>query len=213
MSTDRSAAIALVAGTVAGLLTMALHPTGHDIVSNAATGDVNTLNMAVHSLALAGQPLLLAGLLALTHRLRDARALAVLAYVSFAFAVAAVMVAAVASGFLAPAAVAGFDGADATERTAMLNALHYTGQLNQAFARVHVIFSGVAIVLWSVAFIRTRELSRGLGVYGAIAGVAQAVGVLSGTLRLDIHGFGLVVLTQGVWLVLVARHLWRTRTM
>lgn len=190
---------------------MALHPTGHDLVTNASAGDANTLNMAVHALALAAQPLLLAGLLALTLRLRDARPLAVLAYVSFAFAVAAVMIAGVASGFLAPASVSGFGSADATERVAMLNALHYTGQINQAFARVHVIFSGLAIVLWSVAFIRAQELSRGLGMYGAVAGVAQVAGVLSGTLRLDIHGFGLVVLTQGVWMVLVARHLWRTR--
>lgn len=207
--TNRSAAIALVAGTVAGLITMALHPTGHDLVSNASAGGANTLNMAVHSLALLGQPLLLAGLLALTLRLRESRDLAVLAYICFALAVAAVMIAAVASGFLAPETVREVASADDAQRAAMLRDLHYTGELNQAFAKVHVVFSGIALLLWSVAIFRERAMSRGVAVLGALTGAFQGIGVVSGRLQLDIHGFGLVVLLQGIWMVWLARQLWR----
>lgn len=207
--TNRSAAFALIAGTIAGLITMALHPTGHDVVANASGGGANALNMAVHSLALFGQPLLLAGMLAVTLQLRASRDLAVLAYICFAFAVAAVMIAAVASGFLAPEMVRGIGDADDVRRTAMLDDLRSTGALNQAFAKVYVVFSGIALMLWSAAILRERTMARGLAVLGALTGVIQVIGVLTGWLRLDIHGFGLVVLLQGIWLIWLARHLWR----
>lgn len=207
--TNRSAAIALVAGTVAGLITMALHPTGHDVMSNAAAGRANTLNMAVHSLALLGQPLLLAGMLVVTLRLGAVRDVAVLAYVCFSFAMVAVLIAAVASGFLAPEMVREIAGADDRERAGMLNALHYTGALNQAFAKVHVVFSGIALLLWSTAMLREPAIPRAVAIFGLITGTLQVVGVLSGKLRLDIHGFGLVVLLQGIWMVWLARLLWR----
>ena len=42
MSTNRNAAIALVTGSLAGLVTMALHPTGRDVVHNASAGMSNT---------------------------------------------------------------------------------------------------------------------------------------------------------------------------
>src|SRR5690606_20077434 len=35
-----------------------LHPTGHDVISNAASGMANTLTTAVHALALVAQPLM-----------------------------------------------------------------------------------------------------------------------------------------------------------
>src|SRR5712671_3294624 len=100
MSNDRTAAIAIFAGIVCGLFTMALHPTGRDVVHNASAGTSNALVMAVHALALIGQPLLLAGTLQLTLRLR--RDLAVGGYAFFALASVAVVVAVVASGFISP---------------------------------------------------------------------------------------------------------------
>jgi hypothetical protein len=214
MSIDRtrqSAAAALVGGTIAGLITMALHPTGHDVVTNASGGGANTLNMAVHTLALLGQPLLLAGLLAFTLGVRRSRSLAVLAYVCFALAVAAVMIAAVASGLLAPAMVRDIAEADEAGRAAMIRDLHFTGAVNQAFARVHVIFSGLALALWGATIIRDGgpPAYRALGAFGLLAGLFPVMGVLTGRLRLDIHGFGLVVLLQGIWMVWLAWHLWR----
>ena len=205
----RSAALALVAGCLAGLATMVLHPTGHDVVRNASAGASNALNVAVHALALVAQPLLLAGTLALTLALRTRRDLAVGGYVFYAVAAVAVMVAAVASGFIAPATVRGLGEADAARRAGMLGALGYTGLVNQAFATVHVLLAGVAFLLWSWAVLAGGELPRGLGVYGIVLGLLHVAGIASGRLRLDIHGFGLVVLGQGVWLVWAAAALWR----
>ncbi|HEV7595197.1 MAG TPA: hypothetical protein VGO33_09375 [Gemmatimonadaceae bacterium] len=210
MSTNRNAAVALLTGSIAGLVTMAFHPTGHDVVRNASAGAANTLNVALHFLALAAQPLLLAGTLALTLRFRARRDMAVVAYIFFAVATVAVMIAAVASGFLAPSVVRGYAEADEPTRTLMINALTYTGRVNQAFATVYVAFSAVAILLWSVAALLGGELPRSLARYGIPLGAVLILGILSGYLGLDIHGFGLVVLGEGIWMAWAAGVLWRS---
>jgi hypothetical protein len=103
----------------------------------------------------------------------------------------------------------GLADADGPARAAMLGGLRFTGLLNQAFAKVHVAFSGAAILLWSGAMLAGREMSRALAVYGVALGVALVVGVVSGRLQLGVHGFGLVVLAEGVWMSWAAAHLWR----
>jgi hypothetical protein len=210
MTTNRSAAIALIAGTAAGLTTMALHPTGHDVIANATSGGHNVLNTAVHGLAVIGQGLVLAGALALVERLRARRDLAIAGYVFFALAAVAIIIAAGASGFLAPSVVGGLKDASDAERQAIEGALHYTGLLNQAFARIAVICIAVALLLWSSAIIAGRELARALGGFGLVAGAVLAVGIVSGHLSLGIHGFGFVVLLQGIFFVWSAQQLWVT---
>ena len=199
MSIHRSAAGALIAGSVAGILVMVLHPTGHAVVGNAEAGRSNTLVAAVHALAMLAQPLLVSGMLVVTERLRVRRDLAVTGFVTFAFASVAVVIAAAASGLIAPGAVRSVAGADDAARAGMMNALHYTGLLNQAFAKLHVLFSCVAIILWSAAMALGREFSRALGAYGIVLGAALLAAVFGAGLRLDIHGYGLVVLTQALW--------------
>lgn len=200
MTTGSKAFVALTAGSLAGLVTMAVHPTGHDVIANASAGGGNWLNAFAHGLALGAQPLLLIGTLALTQRLAAQRDLAVSAYVFYALAVVAVLIAAVASGFISPSVVRGYADADEAARAAMLGAMQYTGRVNQAFAKVHVGFSSVAILLWSLAMLRS-SWGRGLPWFGIVTSLAALLGVLSGQLRLDIHGFGAVVLAQGAWMI------------
>jgi hypothetical protein len=211
MNTNRNAGYAIFAGTLAGLATMILHPTGHDVIRNASSGAANTLNSSVHLLAIFAQPLLLSGSLALTVRMKERRDLAFGAFIFFALASVAVIVAAVASGLVAPASVRGMDAADEVRRAAMLADLRYTGMINQAFAKVYVIFTGAAIFLWSVAIVKGREMSRGMAVYGIILGAILVVAIAIDVLPLDIHGFGGVMLGTGVWFVWAGITLVRAR--
>jgi len=210
MSTNRNAAIALFAGSIGGLVTMALHPTGHDVVRNASAGAANTLATALHILALLSSPLLMAGTLALTLRFRARRDVAIAAYIFFAAATVAVIIAAVSSGFVAPSVLRGYAEADEPARAVMLNALAYTGRVNQAFAMVYVTFSGAAILLWSVAALLGGEMPRSFAWFGMPLGCALILGIVSGYLRLNVHGFGLVVLGEGVWMVWAGALLWRS---
>jgi hypothetical protein len=83
------------------------------------------------------------------------------------------------------------------------------GHLNQAFAMIFVVASSAAIVLWSAAILRSAGFSRPLGIYGCIIGPLTVIAVISGHIRLNVHGFGIVVLVQAVWFISAGVLLWK----
>jgi len=204
MTTNSKASLALIIGTLAGLVTMSVHPTGRELAADLAGGGHGVLNIVAHSVALLAQPLILMGLLVLTLRLTAQRDIAIAAYILFAWASVAIMLAATASGLIATSVLAADVQRQHVTPGAAISALQYTGLLNRAFAKVYVAFSSLAIVLWSVAMLRTGHVWRGLGTYGVVGGLAMLAGIMSGHLGVGIHGFGAVVLSQGIWLVWTA---------
>ena len=195
----------MIAGAVMGVVVMVFHPTGHDVMRDPFQG---VIAFVVHALALFSVPIAFYGGFALTRRLSPPGALAELALVFYATAGVATMMAATASGFLVPGLLA--DAMSHGEGRGIAGALlHYNFDFNQAFAKILVAASSVAIGLWSIEIARTRLISRGTGIYGCIIAVVALVVLLSGHLRLDVHGFGAVVLAQAIWLVLVGIELLR----
>ena len=85
--------------SLAGLVTMAFHPTGHASTSDFA--QVAAINRTVHSLAIAGTIATFFGLLRLSRQIANGKALSDAALVSYGFGAVAVMFAAIASGFIA----------------------------------------------------------------------------------------------------------------
>lgn len=67
--------------------------------------------------------------------------------------------------------------------------------LVQAFARIIVSATSAAIVLWSA------RMRGALRAYGIAAGVIAVALLFSGRLRLDAHGFGLVILSEAIWFI------------
>jgi hypothetical protein len=90
------------------------------------------------------------------------------------------------------------DGGDAA-RLAYEPAFDYNWALNQATTKVYVVTASVGIALWSVAMLREPGRSPALGVTGIVVAAAATIATISG-LRMDIHGFGAIVLGHGVWL-------------
>lgn len=209
MTRDAKAGVALTCGSVAILATMVLHPTGADTLHNAGAGAPNTLARGVHALAIGAMPLLLAGMLAVTWRLRARAELAVLAFTAYALGVVAVMMAAAMSGFIATSLADLAPTLDGAARDAVMQQFHYTGTLNQAFAKIYVCLAGSAFLLWSIAMRDTGGFPRALSWFGIVAGAAQLVAIASGRLPMNVHGFGAVVLLQSIWTMWVARALTR----
>jgi hypothetical protein len=85
----------------------------------------------------------------------------------------------------------------------------YNFYVNQAYAQVFVAASSVAIVLWSASIWRSRELARGLAIYGCILGPVTVLAFFSGRLNLDAHGFGIVIFGQAGWFIVAGALLWR----
>jgi hypothetical protein len=211
MTENRKAAIALIAGAIGGIVTMILHPTSHDLFMPGQLASISHLSGVVHTLAIASMPLLFLGALALSRRLASTDHLSVSALVVFGFALAAEMVGAVLSGFVAGGLGGEMiaSGPPASDVWRIL--FNYNGRLNQAFIEVSVVASSTAIVLWSASIVRSRRLAPGIGVYGLFLGVATIIAFMSGHLRLDVNGMGLVVFIQAVWYITVGILLWRLK--
>jgi hypothetical protein len=198
MRRERLGGWAMIAGAVMGLVTMAFHPTG---------GGEPALALAVHALALAATPLALYGGWVLTRRLSAGGPLAELALAFYGLSAAATLLATTASGFLGSDLIAQAAALEGEARAAADAVMRYNWALNQAFTKVLVAASSVAIGLWSVEILRTRLMRRATGIVGCVVAVLTLLALFSGHLRLDVHGFGAVVLAQAVWLILAGAEL------
>ena len=192
---------ALVVGAAAAVVTMVFHPTGHQLLQNAQR--IAPVMATVHMLAIMGQSVVFFGTLGLTRVLSRDSEMPIGALVAYGFASMAVMCAAIASGFIGPALAARLVGAADMDRTFLLMLFAYNGAVNQSFANVFVTASSVAIVLWSVAIIRTRILPRSAGAFGALVGAVTLGFQFSGNLPLDVYHFGAVAFAQSAWLGIV----------
>jgi hypothetical protein len=208
MTDDKKGGIALIAASLAGIVTMALHPTVRDLFAPDKLAPMALLLVAVHALAVASMPVSFLGALALSRRLASPDRLAIAALVVYGFALAAVLVAAVVDGFVVPSLARQIMTTVPPASEEWRIALYYNGLLNQTFARVFLVASSTAIVLWSASILRSRTLARGVAIYGLLVGPAVVIAVVSG-LRLDPHGAGLLILGQSLWFIVVGTLLWR----
>jgi hypothetical protein len=203
MQREKASGMLLIASALMLVLVMTTHPTGHQMVSG--TADAHRLiykNMVVHGVAIASAPLLFLGLLGLSRRLGFTD-LTIAALVFHGFAGTAVLSAALTSGFVASGVIHEFVAAEAAQRDLYSRLLEYTHFFNQAYAGVYVAASSVAILLWSAAMIRGGRMSRAAGWAGVVVSSLILVFHLAGHLNLDVHGFGVITVAQGAWLIWV----------
>jgi len=213
MTDNRKGGIALISGTLGTIVTMALHPTGHDLLAPGRFQSVALLITAVHSLALLCLPILFLGGLVLTRHLLAADRYSIVALVFYGFALVAVMVAAVASGLIAPGLGKLILDADAASNASVSQAwrvaFNFNGMINQAFAKVFVVSSSTAIFVWSLAM-RRQRIWASSAIYGLFLAPITIVVLLSGHLSLGVHGFGMIVLLQALWFVTVGAAMFTT---
>lgn len=200
MQRDVPSGILLIAGALASMLVLSLHPTGHEILSAGDFQEQANLNVMIHGLALAATPILFLGLLGVSRRLGHSD-LTTAALVAYGFGAVAIMAAAVASGFVATAVLEQISvgAGDADDVYHVLG--WYTGLVNQGFAKVYVVAASVAILLWSVAVFKSEAMGSAVGVAGLVAGAGVLLAFLSGHLSLDVHGFGILTFAQGGWFI------------
>src|SRR5947207_10243523 len=210
MKDNRLGGIALIVGAVSGITTMAIHPvTGGRPITSAHFETLAAVLIGVHVLAIAGIPFLFLGGLALTRRLDSPSRVAVTALAIYSLSLVAVMIAPAISGLVGTEILRKLF-AQGPGRDQWRIMLDYNYMINQAFDRIFVVASCAAIALWSLMIVKTRALSRAIGLYGLLLGCAIVIAVALG-LRMDAHGFGLVIFGEGMWLVFVCSRLLRAR--
>ena len=193
MIQPRQSAALLIAGVLLPLLVLVMHPSGHDLADDPS-GRMRAVNALVHGIAIAYLPLLATGLAGLCTWLRWS-ATATLAFAIYLIASTCNLLAAMMSGFVAPRLLSG----GATPNASLL---HFTHDINQAFATSAVVAAGVAFVLWSLALHRRGK--TWLAALGVVIGIVQVAGILSGLLQLDVKGILLATALQAAWLLPLA---------
>jgi hypothetical protein len=195
------AARVLPAAAVASVLGMAFHPTGHELHAAADPHAVVLRSQLVHAVMIAVSLLQAFGSLALVRRLRATTlGCAELGAVCQGLATAAAIAAATCSGFLLPALL-GDESAAATGAGRLV----WLG--NQVAAKVFVVAQGAAIALWSLR----GAVPRALRAFGLLVAAGSAALLVSGALRLGVHGMGAVVLAHAAWWIGAALTLLRSR--
>jgi len=219
MTDERKSGIALIAGSLGGVLTMAIHPTSAaGALTTETAGHLAIVSGAAHSLAMGSVVLLFLGACGLTRTTNATDRLSFTALVTFGFACVAVMVAAAVSGFIVPeiaqrmvrdiSAAAPQVPAAARQWQIVVTGIF---QINQAFARIYSVAASLAIILWSVSTLRNGGFSRGVAIYGCIISPLIVIGIGMGHLRLDVHGMAAVMLSHAIWFILVGYQLWSRR--
>jgi hypothetical protein len=207
----RKAGMALILGSIVGVVVMALHPTGRMLFQPGRFDFILRLNAAVHSAALLATFFLFVGSLAIARLFDSPNRLAWAGIVFFGFACVAAMIAGSISGFLVGDVVKELNGASTDSARDMWHwFMHYSGYLNQAFARVYVVATSLAILLWSAAMLKHPVLDvtwRRIAIYGCTIAALIIAAAIFGCVRLDVHGFGTIVLLQGLWFIFVGLEL------
>ncbi len=207
MTDERKSGIALIAGSLGGILTMALHPTATASLPAAEVAHLSAVSAAAHSLATVSILLLFLGACGLTRHIAAADRISFAALVTYGFACVAVLIAAAVSGFIVPDImkhmVRDVPGA-APQWRIVIDGIF---QINQAFSRIFSVGASAAIILWSVSALRNGGLGRGVAIYGCVIGLLTVLGVGSGRLRLNVHGMTVVALGQVIWFIIVGAQL------
>jgi hypothetical protein len=210
MKDNRMGGVALIVGTIGGVITLLIHPSGHDLFAPGQFAHTAYLLVVAHALAIVSVAALFLGGLAIARHLASPDRLAIAALVVFGFACTAVISSATIDGFVGPAVLRKviFEPPQVSDQWRVL--LAYNDQLNQAFAEIFVVAWAIAIVLWSVSIVRSRLLAPAAGIYGLFMGAASVIAVVAGVSG-HAQAAHLVMLGQIIWFPIVGILMWRLK--
>jgi hypothetical protein len=207
MTDNRKSGIALIAGSVGGIVTMAIHPTAAGPLTPAQIDHLAVISGLAHGIAIVSIVLIFLGACGLAKGIAADDRIAFAGIVTFGFACIAIFVAATVSGFIVPATMKHM-ARDAGNMHMWQIVIDGIFQINQAFAQIYSVAASLAVMLWSVSALRNGGLGRSLAVYGCIVSGLIIVGVGIGHLRLNVHGMALVWLGQAIWFIVAGVQLW-----
>lgn len=114
--------------------------------------------------------------------------------------------AATVSGFVAPGLAERYAQATPQEMEAAAPIFRFGFEVNQALAKIGATAQSVGIFLWSwVLLLRAGapKWVRAVGALGLAVGAFPVLGLVSGSLALDVHGMLAVVVAQAVWTIAI----------
>jgi hypothetical protein len=198
----RPTGVVIIVASIITIVSMSLHPS---IASRGLEGFVAEatrearFNGIVHGTLIGAMGVLVAGFLGLSQRLCMQNLAVCAAFIAYTLGAVAMMGAATLNGFVVSGLAARYADAtgDALEHLRPLLAL--THAIADTAARIGVGHWCIAVLLWSLVLLRRGGATRGVGLLGVLVGAAPFLLLVTGHLRMHVHGFGVFVLVQCIW--------------
>ncbi len=208
ISSEKNAGVALIIGSLLMAVTMALHPVGGNVEHLLKTVRVIVIS---HSIALLAVPFLAVGFWGLTKKLGSDSFLPSIAFSMVVMGLIAGMIAATINGIALPLFIQNFKGVSPDITASIKSILKNNIAINQAFDFVFIAAICLSTLFWSIAIIITKTLQQWLGYFGITLFIAVITMLVSGFIFTNLHGFRLFILTNVIWIGLIAMNLIRSR--
>jgi len=189
-SIEKHAGISMVIGALLATITMALHPVGGNIQHLIK---ISPVIMTSHIIALFSVPFILFGFWGLTKRLGFDKTLSVLAFITAAIGLFAVMIAGAINGLAIPFFVKNLAGINADKQEVAQLVLTYGFSLNQAFDYIFIGALCEALLLWSVTIFSTKLFPQWVAILGVLLGLGFLMALVFGFTLVDLHGFRIFI--------------------
>jgi hypothetical protein len=208
MSFEKSAGIALIAGSLLMVVTMVLHPMGGNLEHLIKTARVIIIS---HTIALLAIPFLAVGFWGLTKKLGTNNFLSVTAFSMVLFGLIAAMIAAAINGLALPIFIQQYKDAPSDITAPLKQVLRNNISINQAFDFVFMGAISLSTLFWSIAILITKEISQWIGYFGIILFVIVIGMLISGFVFVNLNGFRLYILANVIWFGVIAIVLIRSK--
>jgi hypothetical protein len=195
------AGVIIVACGALAVFAMAHHPSVEARTPAEAIreiGRIGAVNQVVHGAMIAIITALLFGFAIFSMRRGLAKEAVLGGFVAQAIGTAAMIVAAMTSGFLIPGIAVRYAAASPAGLQFAAQVIAICAEIIQLFGKLGVIGMTLAVVLWSVDLVRVPGPVRMTGILGFAAG-ALAVAMLLFAGHLTPQTLGIIVLGQAVW--------------
>jgi len=177
---------------------MVLHPTGGSFEHLLK---ISSLIIVTHSIAIVSLPIILFGYWGLTRRLGDDLIFSTAAFITISFAMFAVLCAAAINGLVLPLFINRMEGSSPGTIESIRPIILYNTALNHAFDFIYIGATCAAVLLWSVAILRTKELAKWIAYFGIILTASAIILLISGFAFVNLNGFRVFIFGLVCWTV------------
>ncbi len=206
MSGDRVAAIALAVGTVLWVVLAAMRPKMEFQPGEAVDMYVAAMTptRVIYGGMLAATLLCVFGFAGLAARLGADSSRARLGFTAYVAGAALLAAAMIIRGFVFPDLALRYTGANEPDTRLFLALLSLGLAASDVLARLAVIATAGAMVVWSLALLERRREAFAVGVAGEALALVPLLAFAAGMIHLDLAGFRLVIGAQAAWSLAVA---------
>lgn len=191
----KTAALSLLLGSLLATFAMTMHPNGGDVEHIIKIKSVLAFS---HSIAIFCLPLIGFGFFGLTQILDTKSKLSTLAFFIFCFGLIAAMIAATINGLTLPSFASTYTADDNNIET-IKKIINYGKCINIPMAMILISATSLAVGIWSVLIIKTKQLSKWLGYFGLTTILFGLIGVFLKFNFTDLFGFRTFMVGLVLW--------------